>query len=527
MAYREVGMFEVKEVLRLWIGGAAKKQIARQVGLDPKTVRRYIEVAQENGLEVGPGPPGLTDELLSAVLVALRADGGRPHGDSWALAVVQRAAIKKLLDGRVRLSKIRRLLIRKGVSIPYATLHRFAVAELDFGRTAATVPVADGEPGHEVQLDTGRMVLLRPDVHGRRRRIRAWIFTPGVSRYRFVYPSFPETTVEAIEACEAAWAFYGGIFRVVIPDNTKAIVQHADPLEPTINPAFLEYSQARGFHIDATRVRHPKDKARVERAVPSVRDDCFGGEELRDLDHAREHARLWCLHEYGTRRHGRTQRMPLEHFNAEEKAALLPAPTEAYDIPSWCDPKVHRDHFAQVAKALYSLPTRLIGKTLRARADRHIVRFYDGAILVKTHPRQPSGGRSLDRSDLPAHKTAYALRDVDFLNRQAAEHGIAVGRFAAAILDGPLPWTRMRRVYALLGLAKKYGAARLDEACTVALDAEMLDVRRLQRMLEAGRTQPALPGIASVVPIARHLRPKEHYRLPLPGLGSQETRDDA
>ena len=84
VAYREVGMFEVKEVLRLRIGGAAKKQIARQVGLDPKTVRRYLEVAQANGLEVGPGPPGLTDERLSAVLVALRTDGGRPHGDSWA-----------------------------------------------------------------------------------------------------------------------------------------------------------------------------------------------------------------------------------------------------------------------------------------------------------------------------------------------------------------------------------------------------------------------------------------------------------
>jgi len=519
-------MLEVKEVLRLWIGGAAKKQIARQVGLDPKTVRRYIEVAQATGLEVGPGPPGLTDERLSAVLIALRADGGRPRGDSWALAVAQRDTIKRFLDRGVRLSKIRRLLVRQGVAIPYPTLHRFAVAELDFGRTAATVPVADGEPGQEIQLDTGRMVLLRPDAHGRRRRIRAWIFTPVVSRLRFVRPCFPETTAEAIEACEAAWAFYGGIFRVLLPDNTKAIVQRADPLEPTINPVFLEYAQARGFHIDPTRVRHPKDKARVERAVASVRDDCFGGEDLRDLDHAREHARQWCLHEYGTRRHGRTQRMPLEHFEAEEKGALLPEPTETYDVPLWCDPKVHRDHFAQVAKALYSLPTRWIGKTLRARADRHIVRFYDGAILVKTHPRQPPGGKSLDRSDLPAHKTPYALRDVDFLKRQAAEHGVAVGRFAAALLDGPLPWTRMRRVYALLGLAKKYGSSRVDEACTVALDAEMLDVRRLQRMLEAGRTQPALPGIAPVVPIARHLRPKEHYRLPLPSLGSQETRDD-
>jgi len=260
------------------------------------------------------------------VLIALRADGGRPRGDSWALAVAQRDAIERFLDRGVRLSKIRRLLVRQGVAIPYPTLHRFAVAELDFGRTAATVPVADGEPGHEVQLDTGWMTLLGPDARGKQHRMRAWIFTPGVSRLRFVYPCFPETTATAIEACEAAWAFYGGIFRVILPDNTKAIVQHADPLEPTINPVFLEYAQARGFHIDPTRVRHPKDKARVERAVASVRDDCFGVEDLRDLDHAREHARQWCLHEYGTRRHGRTQRMPLEHFEAEEKGPCCPRP---------------------------------------------------------------------------------------------------------------------------------------------------------------------------------------------------------
>jgi hypothetical protein len=85
----------------------------------------------------------------------------------------------------------------------------------------------------------------------------------------------------------------------------------------------------------------------------------------------------------------------------------------------------------------------------------------------------------------------------------------------------------MRRVYALLGLVKKYGADRVEPVCAVALDADMLNVHRLQRMLEAARTpQPPAPG--KVIPIARHLRPKEQYRLlPLPGFGSQETRDDA
>ena len=78
--------------------------------------------------------------------------------------------------------------------------------------------VADCGPGEEVQIDTGWMTLLAPDTTGRRRRFRAWIFTSVLSRYRFVYPCFRETTAGAIEACEVAWGFFGGIFKVLIPD---------------------------------------------------------------------------------------------------------------------------------------------------------------------------------------------------------------------------------------------------------------------------------------------------------------------
>src|SRR3990170_1022914 len=134
--------------------------------------------------------------------------------------------------------------------------------------------------------------------------------SPVLSRYRFVYPVFRETTETAIEACEAAWAFFHGVFRVLIPDNTKTIVQRADPLEPRFTPAFLEYAQARGFVIDPTRVRRPRDKARVERAEPIVRDDCFAGEVLLDLAHARTHAVQWCREDYGVRRHSQTFRPP-------------------------------------------------------------------------------------------------------------------------------------------------------------------------------------------------------------------------
>jgi len=142
------------------------------------------------------------------------------------------------------------------------------------------------------------------------------------------------------------------------------------------------------------------------------------------------------------------------------------------------------------------------------------VRFYDAGVLVKTHPRQPAGGRSVDPSDFPPEKTAYAMRDVAFLERQARRHGPAVGDFAKALLEGPLPWTRMRRVYALLGLVRRYGEARVAPACALALAAEMHDVRRLERMVQAAATEPApAPAAPAQLPLARHLRPASTYAL--------------
>jgi hypothetical protein len=514
MAYREVTTVETKEVLRQWLGGAGHKRIAARVGLDVKTVRRYVHAAQALGLTRASGEAALTEELLTTLFASLRTPPGRPRGDAWERCQAHRDRIAQWLTQGLRLSKLRKLLLRHGVSVPYATLHRFAVAELGFGRSAATVPVADGAPGEELQVDTGWMGYLEPDVFGKRRRFRAWIFTAVYSRHRFVWPCLHETTASAIEACEHAWQFFGGVFRVLLPDNTKTIVTLADPLDARINETFLEYAQARGFVVDPARVRHARDKGRVERAVPNVRDDCFAGETLQTIVEARELAERWCQ-QYGLRRHTRTQRLPLECFEAEEKPRLLLAPTLPYEVPYWCDPKVGRDHLAQVAKALYSLPTRFIGKRLRARADHALVRFYDLGTLVKTHPRKPPGGRSIDANDFPAYKSAYAMRDIAFLERQAFQHGAAIGRFAHQLLEGPLPWTRMRRVYALFGLVRRYGEARVEQTCSIALDANMHDVRRLERMLQTATAPPTPPPSPAAVSPARHLRPASQYALPL------------
>jgi hypothetical protein len=227
--------------------------------------------------------------------------------------------------------------------------------------------------------------------------------------------------------------------------------------------------------------------------VPSVRDDCFAGERLQDLDAARRCGRRWCEEDYGVRRHSRTQRLPREHFETEERGHLLPAPTQPYDIPIWSGPQ------------------------LTARADRTLVRFYDRGQLVKTHLRKPPGGRAIDPADFPPEKTPYALRDLEFLKRKAAAHGEAIGRFATALLDDPLPWTRMRRVYALLGLVRRYGDARVEEACSTALAHDLFDVRRLARMLALGHRSPSAASPQAppkVFPLARFLRPASQYAIP-------------
>jgi transposase len=218
MAYREVGMFEVKEVLRLYMDGAAKKAVARMVGVDIKTVRRYVALAEALEME-----PPLTDAKLAELFAALRTTQERERGQAWHDCEAHREAIKKWLEQKVRLTKVRKLLQRHHqVAIPYSTLHRFAVAELEFGRRGQrSVRLVDGEPGQELQVDTGWVVTLT--VGQKRIRKKAFIFTPNVSRYRFVYPIESETTETAIKACEAAWTFYGGVFAVLLPDNTKAI----------------------------------------------------------------------------------------------------------------------------------------------------------------------------------------------------------------------------------------------------------------------------------------------------------------
>jgi hypothetical protein len=110
--YREVTMIELREVIRLWRERMPKKRIAARLGLDPKTVRRYVGAAEAAGLRT---KETVSDEQLRDVLVTLQPGGGRPHGESWARCGEQRELIQRWLASGLRLTKIRKLLARQGL----------------------------------------------------------------------------------------------------------------------------------------------------------------------------------------------------------------------------------------------------------------------------------------------------------------------------------------------------------------------------------------------------------------------------
>ena len=502
MVFREVSVIEIREALRAWLAGKSERAVAAQAGVDRKTSKRYVTAAVAAGLSRRGGEEQLTDELIGQVVSVVRPVRPDGHGEGWAELEARQEEITAWVKGGVPVVKIGILLARQGVVVAERTLHRFAAERCGAGGSTVTTPVDDGPPGSELQVDFGDLGLI-PAGEGRRRKLRALVFTACFSRYMFVYLTFSMTLEEVIAGCEEAWEFFSGVFRVVVPDNMSPVVAKADAVNPRLTREWLEYAQARGFVTDPARVRHPRDKPRVKAGVKFVQGNFFAGETFLDLADARSRMTAWLV-TANARVHGTTRQVPAVVFAAREAPCLLPAPAERYQVPYWAEVKVHVDYHIQVARALYSVPWRHVGARVMARADEHLVKVYLRDQLIKTHPRRQPGGRSTDAADMPPGVEGYATRTVDRLVAQAACYGESTGIYARRLLDGDAPWMMMRSVYRLIGLAKRYGAGAAEAACARALDVDVINVSKIESMLKnATENAPPAAGLAGAAGAGR------------------------
>jgi transposase len=493
MGYREVSRMEMEEVVRRLRAGESQRAIARATGMARNTVAKYVLAAFAAGLVEGEATPRVSP--------AGRRPGPAPGQGAEQIARLlpyQERVRHWLAADKLQLTRVQELLAQEGMAVSYTTLRRFVRKAGLGGQQRTTVRMAETAPGELAEMDFGQLGRLADPESGKRRLVWALVLVLPYSRHSFFWPLMEQTLAAVIEGLERAWRFFGGVSHRLVLDNFPAAVAGTDPLAPRPTRGFLEYSQARGFLVDPARVRRPQDKPHVERGIGYVRERFWKGGTFSDLGDVRAQAERWCREVAGQRIHGTTRRLPLVVFQDEEQAQLLPLADEPYDVPVWRTVTVHPDHHVAFGQALYSVPATRCppGMKLEVRGDSALVRLYHRGELVKVHPHQSKGRRSTDPEDYPPERTAYALRAPDRLIRQAATIGEHVEQFARRLLDGPLPWAKLRQAQKLVRLAERYTPARLDAACGRALGFDLVDVRRLERILVLALEQESLPAPA-------------------------------
>ena len=485
MGHKEYSVTNIIDILRRAKAKDSLRRIARATGMDRKTISNYLRLAATYGFD-----ETVEDERLAEIAAAIiRSVHGCDAKDSEPGACAPLLPHRELISGwlendHLTLKKAHIKLGRIGVAVTYSTLYRYARETLGFGGQKVTVRMADTLPGEVAQVDFGKMGLVFDPEFGRNRVLHALIVTLVMSRYQYIYLTHRQDLHALITGIEEAWQFFAGVTRRLILDNMRAAVVKADRYEPVFTRTFQDYSQHRNFIIDPAVVRHPEGKGTVENQVRYVRENFFKGEDFKNRDHAQQEAVKWCRTIAGLRIHGTTRKRPFLVFEEEEQKTLLPLSDERFDVPSFALCTVHRDHHIMFKKGGYSLPTNYIGKEVDVRGDSALVRIYYQNQLIRTHPKVAAGKRSTNYDDYPKDKSAYAMRDVEYYKRKAAENGEKQGEFMAELLSGDVPWAFIRQAQKLLRLNDKYGAARVEIACNRALAFGLMNVSRVERIIK-------------------------------------------
>ncbi len=365
LAYREHGMWEILDVLKRHHRGESQRRIAAATGRGRKTVRAYIREAKKLGWSKEVAP----DDSLAARVAQRRQPGPSSREGSPAEKSLRthHDHIQQWLEGPegergLKLTKVHELLTRQGVDVSYSSVYRYAGEHFGWARPKLTLRRAEVSPGELAEVDFGRLGKIYDAETGRNRFVWALLVTLGFSRHQYVHVTFSQKLDVVIDGLEEGWEFFGGVPERVVVDNMKTAVVKADRYEPRFQRTMEEYAEHRGFVIDPAVACHPKGKPIVERGVPYVRESFFRGEQWLDLVHVQREARRWCMEVAGRRIHGTTQKHPLVVFEEVELACLRPVNGPRFDTPQWAEPSVHDDHHVKFLKALYSVPTRYVGK---------------------------------------------------------------------------------------------------------------------------------------------------------------------
>lgn len=482
-------MIDICEIFVHWHAGRSKNEIAGSLGLSRNTVRKYVAAAEAAGLAPGGAPVGQERWAELARRWFPELADTRLRQVTWPAIGVHRDYIVAQLEAGVTVATIhQRLRDERGLAVSVASLRRYVAGNLpeEVRRSRVTVlRLVPAEPGREAQIDYGQLGRWTDPRTGRRHTVNAFAMVLCCSRHMFVRPVIAMDQRAWTECHVAAFGFFGGVPARLVPDNLKTGVDRPDLYDPKINRSYAELAAHYGCLIDPARSRKPRDKPQVERPMPYIRDSFWRGREFTSVEQMQAEAVRWSAEVAGQR-----QCRPLDGaapaavFAAVEKDELAPLPGTPFVLAQWSRCKVGPDIHASVARVLYSIPWRHIGKTLDVRLTFSMVQFFDHGELVKTHVRV-GRGKQTDLADYPPEKIAFHMRTPAWCRKKAAEIGPACEALIGGLLEDNALY-RLRAAQGVLGLAGKHQPGRLEAACAKAAAAGDPSYRTVKGILMAG-----------------------------------------
>ena len=488
MAYKRIKLMDIWEIIRRWHNKQSISHIALALGYDRKTIRKYIQVAQQKGLDLNqPLPPKKhvlnlfqdaavehprpAQEILQPFLTEISELVNDKHHSLRPKIAFEVICQRHDLNDKVSYSSFKRFVRKNNLAVsPQNVTCRIEV-----------------EAGQEIQIDYAKVGLLYDPLSGKKKTVYAFIATLSHSRHKFVEFVYKQDQQSFIASHIRMFDFFGGVPARILIDNLKSGVIKPDLYDPKLNRAYREMAEHYGCFIDPCRVRHPKDKGKVERDVQTVRQmfrKLVALYPALDIAQANRLAQKWCIEDYGQKDHGTTRLKPWQTFIDKEQPALKSLPQEPFEIAQWKEARVHPDHYIQFNKKAYSVPHAYVGKNVWVKATDKIVQIYYQEMLIKQHVIT-RGYFHTDFTDFPANVQAALDEGVPLnLQMRAQAVGDDFAKLIRTVLE-PHAFMNMRKAQGLLGLAQKHDNRLIEKAAHHALQQNIRMTPKLfKRLLE-------------------------------------------
>src|SRR5438876_1549468 len=328
--------------------------------------------------------------------------------------------------------------------------------------------------------------MVRDSESGKYRRTRLFVMTLGCSRKSVRLLTFRSSSRIWAELHEKAFHRLGGVTHIVVLDNLREGVLVPDIYDPALNPLYRDVLAHYGAVALPCRVRDPDRKGKGESGVGHAQRAPLAGMRFESIEDAQVYLDRWEAHWADTRIHGTTKRQVAMMF-AEEKPHLQPLPVEPFRYYQYGERTVHLDGCVEVDAAYYGAPPGWIGRRVQVQWDARYVRLLNPQTgeLLREHLRQARGGHRIKDEDRPKKTPPGTL----YLLCRADKAGSQIGALCRG-MHRERGETAVRRIQGVLSLAKKYGAASVDDACAAALEMDICDYRFVRRYLER---HPQLP----------------------------------